>query len=187
VIAVLALVGSAGCGGDDSPEAEDARAESAPLVKEDLNLRRGTWRGVGIGSTRRQVIRRLGRIKQGDPFAPLGADSFDVGAPPTPRNPPGTGLGQVWRGRNFVMTADRGRAWILLVSARGTKTGKGVGVGDSLADVKKAYPKLRCGTANEGAEWPEVEYCQGPVARGRRVWFGGDPVQSVTVSKAPLR
>jgi hypothetical protein len=60
-------------------------------------------------------------------------------------------------------------------------------VGSTLAEVRRAYPHFRCDTANKNAEWSAVEYCTGRVARGRYLWFGNDPVGSVTVSEAPLR
>jgi hypothetical protein len=186
VIAVLALAGAAGCGSGDPSAAEDAKAEAVPLAKRDLNLRRGTWRGVGLRSTKREVVRTLGPVKStaNGPWAPLGRDY--VGQPVTPANPPGEGPVAVWRGRNFAFDSSYGRAYMFIVTARGTKTGKGVGVGDTLAEVRRAYPKLRCDIANKGTEYVQFPYCTGRVARRRYVWFGGDPVESVTIGSVRL-
>jgi hypothetical protein len=73
------------------------------------------------------------------------------------------------------------------VSASGVVTRKGVGVGSTLADVRRAYPRLRCDTANEGTEYATTDFCAGRIARRRYIWFGNDPVSSITVSEAALR
>lgn len=164
----------AGAGGVDGP----------PTIDE----RRGTYRDVGLESTRRQAMRRFGRIRAGidQPFAPLGKRPLEVGIPPAPRDPPGLDPAQIWRFRDAAIVADRGRAWMIVVSARDARTRRRVGVGSSLAAVRRAYGRARCDIANEGTEYVRFRYCTLRVAPGRHVWFAYDPVRSVTMSKAPM-
>ena len=85
------------------------------------------------------------------------------------------------------MAAGRGRAWLLTVAAEDAVTAAGVGVGSGLADVRAAYPDAECDTVNEGTEYTQFEFCTLRVARERHLWFGYDPVRSVTMSRRPLR
>jgi hypothetical protein len=183
--APLVLAALAGCGGGD--ESAPGAAQTEPPARQVvLDERDGTYRGVGLGSTRAEVERVLGAVRESeeDPFAPLGMLGPEVGTPPSPRNPPGAGPEEVWRLRDAALIADDDRAWLLLVSARGTRTRAGVAIGDSLSAVRKAYPRLRCGTANEGTEYVKTPYCAGKIAPGRHIWFGRDPVRSIAVSRA---
>jgi hypothetical protein len=171
MVAALILLG--GCGSDPEPATVDEQA--------------GTYRGVGIGSTRSEAERGLGRLKSGpnDPLAPIGADPVEIGIPPAPQDA-GTGIA-IWRFEHAVMAAGRGRAWLVSVAVRDAVTREGVGVGSTLDDVRAAYPAAECGTANEGTEYTPFDYCTLRVAPRRYLWFGSDPVRSVTMSTEPLR
>ena len=48
------------------------------------------------------------------------------------------------------------------------------------------YPDLHCGTANEGTEYITFPYCGGRIAPQRYVWFGEDPIRSISLSVTPL-
>ena len=167
----------AGCGGDPAPR---------PAT---LDLEAGTYRGVGLGSTRAQAERVLGRAtaRATDPLAPAGSEALDHGGPPSPKAPREAGAIAVWRFEDAAMAAGRGRAWLLTAAAHDAVTDRGVGVDSDLDDVRAAYPDAGCGTANAGTEYPQFPYCAVQVAPARHVWFGRDPVRSVTVSRAALR
>jgi hypothetical protein len=148
-----------------------------------------TYRGVGIGSTRDEARRELGRPQSGatDPLAPIATDGLDVGVPPSPHDPrPSRGIA-IWRFEDVVMAAGRGRAWLVTVIAEDAVTREGVGVGSALDDVRAAYPDADCDKANEGTEYTQFEYCTLRVAPERYLWFAYDPVRSVTMSREPLR
>ena len=59
-------------------------------------------------------------------------------------------------------------------------------IGDPLSAVKKAYPELHCGEANENTEYQPYPACAGEVAPDRYIWFGGDPVSNITLGDQPL-
>jgi hypothetical protein len=74
------------------------------------------------------------------------------------------------------------------VTSAGAPTARGVEVGDDLDDVRASYPEIRCGDAAAG-ESPirgntTFPYCSGRVAPDRWIWFGGDPVANISVSRA---
>jgi hypothetical protein len=93
----------------------------------------------------------------------------------------------VWRFRNVVFVGDRRGAWFASVTHPSARTRQGVAVGDRLDEVKRAYSGLRCGEANRGGDYIQFPYCTGQVASRRFIWFGGDPIESITLSIAPLR
>jgi hypothetical protein len=74
----------------------------------------------------------------------------------------------------------------LSVAGSGVETTRGVGIGDDLDVVRAAYPTLRCGRANEGSEYERYEFCTGRVNDRLWIWFGGDPVDSITVARGEL-
>jgi hypothetical protein len=183
--ALIAAAALAGCGsGQDSPGSEPGSRGPAAIDE-----RAGTYRGVGIGSTRNEARRVLGRLesKATDPLAPIGPDVPDVGQPLAPQEPRNSGETAIWRFEDAVMAAGRGRAWLVTVATEDAVTGEGVGVGSDLDDVRAAYPDADCATANEGTEYTQFEYCTLRLAPERYLWFGYDPVRSVTISRAPLR
>jgi hypothetical protein len=172
-----------GCGG---AEAEPpSRPAAAAATIDEL---RGTYRGVGLGDTRRKLERRLGRarVTRDGPFQPIGDDYYDVALPPTLDYPSSSGHSGIWRFRRAVVDAYDRRAFSLALTAPDAVTRRGVGVGSSLDDVRAAYPGARCGIANEGTEYPTSPFCTARVDAGRYVWFGGDPVLSVTLSRKPI-
>jgi hypothetical protein len=189
-VAVLAVAAMAGCGGDDEQPPERAVTDASPVAHTAVvDERRGTWRGIGIGSKRREVESVLGRVRDRgeDPLAPLNLEAGEAGVPPAPDIPRGKTPESIWRARDAALIAHRNRAWLLVVTADGAVTRKGVGVGDTLDEVHNAYPQLRCDVANKNTEYDETEFCAGRIARKRYVWFGDDPVGSITVSEGRLR
>jgi hypothetical protein len=186
--ALLAVAAVVGCGGDEGISPQREVSDASPVAHTaTLDERRGTWRAIGIGSTRRDVQRALGRVRNGDPLAPLGRNPLPTGVPPGPDTPRGKTPGQVWRATDAALVAHRNRAWLLVISAQGVVTRRGVGIGDTLDEVRKAYPHFRCEVANKNTEYVQIEFCTGRVAHRRYLWFGHDPVISVTVSEAALR
>ena len=162
--------------------------EPAPPRPATVDERQGTYRGVGIGTTRADAKRELGHVESGptDPLAPLGVDADEVGVPPSPRDPGGPDGIAIWRFERAVMAAGGGRAWLLSIAADDAVTAERVGVGTTLAEVRVAYRGMDCGTVNEGTEYPQFEYCTVRVAPERYLFFAHDPVRSITMSTEPL-
>ena len=180
----------AGCaGGDDDP--------SPSLFSVDEVA--GTVGGVGIGASKAAVRQRFGLHEsnpQPYPIEPLDGDEEDgAGGPwsvvtgPHEVGPGGQRGEQVtlrYRGASFFVR--RGRVFGFMVTDDGANTSRGVGVGDSLAEARRAHPELTCRPESRGETTaPQEAHCEGRVGPGRYMFLGGDPIESVTLMARPFR
>lgn len=183
LIALLG-VGVAGCNETSSEAAKRVRVDEFAA----------TIRGVGYRDTKAAVIRRFGRHRpysQTEGMTPVGDDWYEIGGPTSMGYPrwakrcsrAGDEESMRYRGVTFGIAC--GRVYQLVISAEGAITRRGVGVGSRQEDIRRAYPRLRCLTANENSEYVEYPACSGKVGRFW-VWFGKDPVRSVALSASPL-
>lgn len=85
---------------------------------------------------------------------------------------------------SFV-TNDR-RVYVIMSSLRGTRTLRGVGVGDPLDDAQGKYSGLACHDASDAHGTATFRYCNGKLAPGRFIYFGGDPIGTVATARVPL-
>jgi hypothetical protein len=75
----------------------------------------------------------------------------------------------------------------MIVSKPGATTSRGVGVGDPLSGVRRNYENAVCARAVAGEplfgdEVPTYPWCR--IRRGDvEVFFGDDPIQSITVTR----
>lgn len=70
---------------------------------------------------------------------------------------------------------------------KGARRRSGVGVGDPLDAVVDRYDGVRCAEAVAGepllgGETPTYRWCRALVD-GTRVFFGGDPIESITLTR----
>ncbi len=166
---------------------EQAQAGS-PIV---LDVKRGTYRGVQAGDSRREVRRRLGRTRCADSsITPLGEDYYEIGGPSTSnyRNPAHDKLPFepcILRYRSVSVTADpRDGVWLIITTHPRAQTDRGMGVGDSADLVKQRYPRADCRPADNSFDGDSppgactVEYGK---ARG----FEADPPLVLTFGLDP--
>ena len=185
--AVVVLV--AACG--DRPTADRAAADRGAEVRgARIDEIAGTYAGVGIGDTRTKMFRALGPRRAGgdEKVTPLASGENDFG-PVTVLFPPSMVRRPVelsfYRYRYVVFLFVDARMQVFSVVEPGAATNRGVRIGDPLEKVRTRYPELRCAIAREGTEYgPKFPACSGRVAKGRSIWFGGDPVGDVTVGNA---
>jgi hypothetical protein len=71
------------------------------------------------------------------------------------------------------------------ITSPGAKTLRGVELGDDLDEAARAYPALECRTADRG-EYGKTDYCTGRIAPNRYLYFGGDPITALSVSRGPV-
>jgi hypothetical protein len=170
-VAVLAL---AGCESDQGATGNPGR----------IDVHAGTFAGVGIGDTPNRMHDVLGErapASEGEPAHPTGAPELFDG-------PTAFGGGRpFFRYESVTYFVDRrGEIAYVMVTAPGSRTERGVAIGDDLSAARRAYPELRCGTANEGSEYRTYPACAARVEPDRWVWFGGDPIANITLGNGPL-
>jgi hypothetical protein len=152
-----------------------------------VDERTGVIQGVRFGDSAADIRRHLGKPtdhKQG--FFPGGTEYT---------GPPAIGI----RGHARPKTLHYDGLAFLVSPASGTfsmatllenaRTRAGVEVGDRLDRVRKRYKRVTCGeqSAGEpsfGGQIPKYRWCRTDVA-GVRVFFGGDPIASITLTLYP--
>ena len=187
-VAAFALAGAiavAACGSDGNRRAAEQRSYRLDEV-------RGAFRGVALGDRERRVVAQFSpdRPVRAEPVSRLGSDDWSDGVPGTFSSSPRkasphdrTGVLRYW-GMSFV--TNNGRVYVIMSSLRRTRALRGVGVGDPLQNVRRAYPGLDCDTATDAHGAPTFPYCGGRLQAGRYLYFGGDPVGTVAVGRVRL-
>ena len=128
-----------------------------------IDENRGTYRGVGIGSTAAEVRRALGPKVLVAAQVSKPACRWSSGAVRYPE---------------ASFTFCEGRVVALTVTEQGARTLAGLAIGDRLAAARSLYPALRCGVQGERP------FCTGRMRPKRSLWFAGDPIRSLTISTA---
>jgi hypothetical protein len=150
---------------------------------------RGTYRGVGIGDSAAEVRRVFGpREDAGDgPFTPLGAGSFAevggamfiaaAGIPHTGRD------SELLRYQNVSFLLLDHRVYALMITADGAATQEGLAIGHDLDKAGERYEDLNCEDAEIGDFGETFPFCAGQLAPQRHIWFGQDPIRSITITR----
>jgi hypothetical protein len=188
--AALAIAVGFLAAGARAPWLNDPRPPARFAVVDEV---RGTYGGVGIGDTPTEMRAVMGPIEplgENDSFRPTGAQDYSEGPwshsagggfaypdvafwlPPDSAKPSGA-PGSTGLISGFELTSP------------GAKTLRGLKLGDDLAEAAQAYPQLTCGMSDRG-EYGETDYCMGWIAGERFLYFGGDPITALTVSRAPV-
>lgn len=182
---LMATTLAAGCG--ESDDAPDRRLS--------IDERRGTVDKVRIGSAKRDVREHFGDYGDNPgayPIEPLEIDEeegsggpWSVVTGPHHLGPDGIKGEQVtlrYRGASFFVRHDR--VFGFMVTSRGGATSRGVGIGDELADAERKYPGFRCEEESHGdTTAPQKAHCAGQASDGLLTYFGGDPIESITVAR----
>jgi len=186
--ALLLTLAAVGCGG------EGAGADPSRQLR--LDEGRGTFDGVRLGDSQRQVRQRLGSTPCADgvQVAPRGKSFNEIGGPEP--------IGYRTRGRGafdqcvmryaesvFTVVAQEGVTAIITIDPR-ARTRRGIGVGDTAELVKQRYRQARCQSASDVDDGEVVSaVCTVPRSeigrsgRALRLSFGldsgGDKVRSI--------
>jgi hypothetical protein len=187
---LLLVAGVTACSVSSSP------SELPSASFDQIDEVRGTYGGVGIGDGREDIWRVFGRqdpLGHEESFAPTGAGEDFFGPNYIPAE---TGYAyedvlfwfpveDIHLGRGSPLRGRQDEVAGFQVTARGARTLRGIEAGDTLEEARAAYPELTCGEAPAGdiATYP---YCSGRVAEERHIWFGGDPIANISVSRSPL-
>jgi hypothetical protein len=146
----------------------------------------GSAQGVSLGDTKAQAVARLGPAPpwNGDQSVePLKEDWDEIGAPSSMSL---AGRPDVLRYDHTTVELENGRVVAVTTAERGATTPAGIGVGDDLDVVRKAYPSLRCWDAPSGGGHGTYPVCSGRLRGNRWLWFGRDPIKSISVASRRL-
>jgi hypothetical protein len=150
----------------------------------------GSYSGVGIGNDPARMMEVFGPTRalgESDAFRPTGAQDFSEG-PWFVQAAGGFAYEDVLF---WLRPSDRGiggepaktgRIWGFEITSPGVETARGVAMGDDLDAVQGAYSGFECGE-NDRGEYGTNNYCMGTVAPGRFLYFGGDPITSISVTQ----
>jgi hypothetical protein len=175
LVGAVMAASCAGCGGDGDTTVVDPHA--------------ATFGATRLGQTAADVRHALGTPLEQGPMLrtlPEGTDPDDIGTPWVIPAPTDIRSVTVLRySDTTVLVSPRDGAYAVLGWGDGAETQDGVGVGDSLAAARRRYRGLRCAVRNDGTEHPSYPYCTARIG-GLYVWFGQDPIKSISLSRVPL-
>jgi hypothetical protein len=166
---------------------DGGESEAAPRSARIIDEGRGTYRGVGIGDSAQEVRHVLGPTEFADlyhePMSPLGAPSFaKVGGATVIRNPGLLGSPELLRYRDVSFMLMDGKVFALMTTDFGAATRQGVAIGHDLDAADERYEGLNCEVTEIGDFGETLPFCAGVLAPERHVWFGEDPIRSITIT-----
>jgi hypothetical protein len=165
---------------------ESERVPSSASVIDEIG---GTYRGVGIGDSPADVRRVFGARDYADTsegLMPVGAHFAKDGGPMVIELPERMGADRqaLLRYEDVSFLFFDGKVFAVVVTADGAATARGVAIGHDIGSVKDRYETLTCGDAEpESGPYP---YCAGELAPLRHIWFGQDPIGSITMATTPF-
>ena len=156
--------------------------DGADTATATIDERTGAYRGIRFGTAERDVIRALGKPDHTPGFVPAGENPSQVGVP---ERIPAIGPGGLLKydGVGFLGTPEGG-VYAFIVTDTGATTRRGVSIGDRM-DVARSKYRLECRevAGGESLLGREEFYpsCSARLSSGTRIWFGRDPIRSITL------
>ena len=159
------------------------RDEEAPPVL--VDERQGALHGVRFGDSEGEVQARLGAETddRGGVF-PAGVKYTGPISIPSPDRAPPSELH--YDDTAYLVSGTVG-VFSMSTLEHGARTQEGIGVGDRLELVRNRYDRTECGEAVAGepllgGDPPTYPWCRA-IAGGTCVFFGGDPIESITLTR----
>ena len=185
LVLVLSLLLS-GCANHRSRDAEPSSV---------VDERAGVVSGVRFGDSVEQIRQRLGPPTDSKPgFFPDGDDYTGppaISAPAADQRRPRVRPSALHYNDLAFLVPRQVGTFSMASLTDGARTRAGVAVGDELDRVRERYQRVTCGEQGfgepvRGGERPTYRWCRTVVA-GVRIFFGGDPIESITLTRYPAR
>lgn len=187
ILMLVAVASTSACG--------SAANDLPPASFDRIDEIEGTYGGVGIGDAKEDIWRVFGQrdpVGRSESFQPTGAGDDFFGPNYIPAQ---TGyayedvlfwfpVGDFHLGQGSPLRGKQDEVAGFQITARGARTVRGIGAGDTLAEARAAYPELACGEAPAG-DYATYPYCSGRIAPERHIWCGG-PIANISASRSPL-
>jgi hypothetical protein len=177
-------LGGSGGGGDATTVTRTSGLKTFPAPGR-LDETAGTYRGVGIGSTVDEMKRVFGEQRAAggeERIVPLATGDGETDGPRVLVFEDDR-FGPVFRYEHVVFYVNGPTIGAFELVEPGSLTGQGVKIGDPLDRAADAYPGVACGEENEGTENRSYPACTGSLAPERFIWFGGDPITTIAMSR----
>ena len=151
-----------------------------------VDVRRGAYRGIALGTTARQVVARLGPAPKWrpdrDPALPLVRSTRPAFPPIATVRPQ-----DVLRYPDVAYLLCRGRVYAILIggNADGPRVNR-LALMARLQAARRPYPALRCATRSRAESPGRFRFCAGLVRPARWLWLGDDSVAGIVLATAPL-
>jgi hypothetical protein len=148
-----------------------------------IDDKRGAYGGVTMGDSEEEVHRAFGEPSTEPGFAPAGKLPAEVGGPQSfPARVPFRLL--KYEDVGFLLN---GGVYAFIVANDGAETTRGVAIGEAMDEARRSY-RLKCirvagGESLFGGQefYPS---CSAALDGGLRIWFGRDPIKSITLVRA---
>ena len=145
-----------------------------------IDERAGSYRGVRFGASEAEVVRVFGEPDRSAGVAPKGSTPAEVGVPQSLPGP-----AQLLKYENVVFLLEPASGvYAFLVTEPRAKTTRGVSIGDGMDAAQERY-RLECieVAGGESLLGKQEFYpsCRARLGDSVRVWFGRDPIRSITV------
>lgn len=148
-----------------------------------LDLRHGSFGGVALGDTVRDMRRVFGANEpaaEGEPWTALSVGEDEDFSPRVL----GVGSDAGYRYEHVVFMFTGSRIDAIIVNDPDARVrDSSVAMGGELAQAVARY-RLRCGTANENSEYKPFPACVGRTHPRVYTWIGGDPIRNITLSRS---
>jgi hypothetical protein len=175
-VGVLLLVG---CGGEEPQQGDPAR--------EHVQVRAGEFRGVRLGDSERRLRAVLGAPRRKLRGEAAAEDAPAVSAPyalPDRDQRSSVSTDTDWVYPGVTIRTAFGRVYAFHVTGRGIGIREGADIGDDLDVARESHPGLDCKDAE--FETGTIKKCEGRIAAGRYVWYGGDPIDVIILEDKPI-
>jgi hypothetical protein len=181
-LALALVVLLAGCAAKDTTES------TGPAT---VDERVGVVQGIRFGDSAEEIRQRLGKPSDDKPgFFPAAADYTGpdaISIPAVDQGRPSTRPTTLHYEDLAFLVSPRVGIFSIATLAKGASTRAGVSVGDELDRVRQRYKDVTCGEQIAGEapdQLPKYRWCRTVVGRVR-VFFGGDPIESITLTRYP--
>ncbi|HTX00874.1 MAG TPA: hypothetical protein VMD59_18985 [Acidimicrobiales bacterium] len=155
-----------GCGSSGSPSPGPARGA--------INLIDGTYAGLQLGASINSLHRHFG------PPLPTNNNPYYTPSQAPPFLPADDIYDDVYPDVNITFA--EARVASMTVYGLGASTGRGVGIGDALSNVARAYAGHVVCRPGRGGLNPEAPGCQVHVSPGVYAYFGSNPIKLIALS-----
>jgi len=161
--------------------------EATPVL---VDERSGVLHGVRFGDGEREVRELLGQATDDhDGYFPAGADYTGPPAIPSPKTDRGSRIppSELHYDDTAYLVSPTVGVYSMATLEEGARTRAGIAIGDDLELVRERYDRVACGEAVApeplfGGEPPTYPWCRALVG-DTRVFFGEDPIESITLTR----